>query len=229
MSRCTRFSTFALAFTLVVSLGSKIGSAQDYKVEKLDQAAPADAISPEIAALLQPTGLKFLKGESRTVCELWLCKEWPVKGEKAAGEVIYPLQPGQVVGVIRYPRKTADFRDSEVAGGVYVLRYGHQPVDGAHVGTSPTRDFLVLTPGAKDKSAAILEYKPLTTLSKEVTGATHPAILSLQRLSDSTKPLEVRHNEAKEWWILRFMGKTNRDGKASDQAMELVLVGKAEE
>lgn len=229
MFRFVRFFAFAAVCAWAVCLAGSVASAQDYKVEKLDQAAPADAVSAEIAALLQPTGLKFLKGESRTVCELWLCKEWPVKEEKAAGEIIYPLQPGQVIGVIRYPRKTSDFRDSAVAGGVYVLRYGHQPVDGAHVGTSPTRDFLVLTPAAKDKSAAILEYKPLTTLSKEVTGATHPAILSLQRLSDSTERLEVRHNEAKEWWILRFMGKTNRDGKASDQAMELVVVGKAEE
>lgn len=229
MSRSARFSVLAIAFALAASFAAQVGSAQDYKVEKIEQAAPADAVSAEIGALLQPTGLKFVKGESRTVCELWLCKEWPVKGEKGAGEIIYPLQPGQVVGVIRYPRKTTDFRDSEIAGGTYVLRYGQQPVDGAHVGTSPTRDFLVLTPAAKDKSAAILEYKPLTTLSKEVTGATHPAILSLQRLSDSTEPLEVRHNEAKEWWILRFMGKTNRDGKSSDQAMELVVVGKAEE
>jgi hypothetical protein len=229
MTRCNRFSVVAFLFALAVGLPSTGASAQDYKVEKLDQSAPAEAVSAEIAGLLQTTGLKFLKGESRTVCELWLCKEWPVKGEKAAGEVIYPLQPGQVVGVIRFPRKTSDFRDSEIAGGTYVLRYGHQPVDGAHVGTSPTRDFLVLTPAAKDKSAGILEYKPLTTLSKEVTGATHPAILSLQRLSDSTEPLQVRHNEEKDWWILRFMGKTNRDGKASDQAMELVLVGHAEE
>lgn len=225
----TRYVPFSLAALLLIS-SAGMATAQDYKVEKLDQAAPADAISPEIAALLQTTGLKFVKGESRTVCELWFCKEWPISKEaKVTAEVNYPLTPGQIIGVARYPRKGNDFRDSDILAGTYVLRYSQQPVDGAHVGTSPTRDFLALLPAAKDKSAAVLEYKPLVAASKETTGATHPAILSLQRLSDSTEDLEVRHNEEKEWHLLRFKGKTVRDGKAADQAMELVVVGHAEE
>jgi hypothetical protein len=227
MTRFAPFSPVALLLTFVSSLG--IATAQDYKVEKLDQPAP-DAVSPEIAALLQPTGLKFVKGESRTVCELWFCKEWPISKEaKVSAEVNYPLTPGQIIGVTRYPRKGNDFRDSDILAGTYILRYSQQPVDGAHVGTSPTRDFLALLPAAKDKSAAILEYKPLVAASKETTSATHPAILSMQRLSDSTKDLEVRHNEEKEWHLLRFKGKTVREGKAADQAVEVVVVGHAEE
>ncbi len=201
---------------------------QEYKVENVDQAALADALAPEIAKLLQPTGFKLSKGD-RTVCEIWLCQEWPLKGDKVGAEVIYPLQPGQVIGAIRYPRKGADFRDQDIPAGVYVLRYGQQPVDGAHVGTSPTRDFLLLLPAAKDRSAAVLEYKPLVAVSKVTSGGTHPAMLSLQRLSDSTEKLAVRHNEEKEWWILRFIGKTTQGGKSADQAMELVVVGKAGE
>lgn len=219
-----------IAFSAVLSLlALSSASAQDYKVEKLDQAAPAE-VSPEIAALLNPTGLKFVKGENRTVCELWFCKEWPISKEaKVSAEVNYPLTQGQVIGVARYPRKANDFRDSDILAGTYILRYSLQPVDGAHVGTSPTRDFLALIPAAKDKSPGILEYKPLVTASKEATGATHPAILSMQRLSDSTENLEVRHNEEKEWWLLRFKGKTVRDGKAADQAVELVVVGHSSE
>lgn len=223
---CQLFAS-TLVFVSLASVGPV--SAQDYKVEKIEEAAPADEVAPEIASLLQSTGLKFVKGESRTVCEIWPCKEWPLKGDKVGGDVIYPLHPGQLIGVIRYPRKANDFRDQDIQKGVYTLRYGQQPVDGAHVGTSPTRDFLLLIPAEKDRSPAPLEYKPLVNASKEATGATHPAILSLQRLSDSTEPLAVRHNEEKEWWILRFVGKTSQGGKTADQAVELVVVGNAGE
>lgn len=220
------FSLLALSCLVTFAAPS---FAQDYKIEKLDQKAPDD-IAPEIAALLQSTGHKFIKGESRTVCEMWFCKEWPIsKDAKVTAEVNYPFTPGQVIGVARYPRKGNDFRDQDILAGTYVLRYSQQPVDGAHVGTSPTRDFLALLPAAKDRTPGILEYKPLVTAAKETTGATHPAILSLQRQSDSTADLEVRHNEEKEWWILRFKGKTVREGKAADQAVELVVVGHAEE
>ena len=107
------FRTFAFSALLPLFVLSA-AIAQDYKVEKLDQTAPED-VSPEIAALLQPTGLKFVKGESRTVCEFWFCKEWPISKEaKVSAEVNYPLTQGQVIGVARYPRKGNDFRDQDI-------------------------------------------------------------------------------------------------------------------
>lgn len=205
-------------------------AAQDYTVEKLAESAPADAISPEIAVILQTTGFKVLKG-SRTVCEIWLAKEWPVKEVKnSSGEVIYPFQPGQLLGVARYPRKASDFRDQDIPRGMYVLRYSQQPVDGAHVGTSPTRDFIALLPAEKDRQPGILEYKPLAEASKETAGSNHPAILSLQRLPETAAaPLTVRHDEEHDFWIVRFVGQTKLGDKTADQPVELVVVGVAAE
>src|SRR5689334_25358047 len=98
-------------------------SAQEYKVAKTDGAAPPGDIAPEIAALLQPTGFKVSKGD-RPVFEMWLAKEWPIAADaKAAGDVLYPLTPGQIIGVARYPRKGADFRDQDIPAGTYVVRY----------------------------------------------------------------------------------------------------------
>jgi hypothetical protein len=213
--------TFALA---------AVATAQDYKVEKVNTPAPADAVAPGIAALLEPTGLKLVKGESRTVCEIWLCKEWPIASEaKTGGDVIYPLTPGQLVGVARYPRKATDFRDQEIAAGVYTLRYGQQPVDGAHVGTSPTRDFLVAIPADKDKDPATIDYKALVAGGKETSGASHPAILSLQRPGEATGALAVREDADHEWTIVRFTGKAKAGEGVKDLALELVLVGVAAE
>ncbi|MDX1946441.1 MAG: hypothetical protein SFU86_13660 [Pirellulaceae bacterium] len=204
--------------------------AQEFKVEKVDSGPPADELSPEIAGQLAPTGFKLIKGESRTVCEIWLAKEWPISpAAKVGGDVIYPLTPGQLIGVARYPRKASDFRDQDVPGGVYTLRYGQQPVDGAHVGTSPTRDFLCLLPAAKDQTAAVIDYKTLITASKETAGSAHPAILSLQRPGDSTDPLAIREDADKEWTIVRFTGKTKAGDAVKDLALECVLVGIAAE
>lgn len=217
-------------FVAVVSAAPAVALAQEYKVEKIDAAAPADALSPEIAALLQPAGFKLVKGESRTVCEIWLCKEWPIAAEaKPGGDVIYPLAPGQLVGVARYPRKATDFRDQEIASGVYTLRYSQQPVDGAHVGTSPTRDFLVAIPAATDKNPAPIDYKAIVAGGKETSGSSHPAILSLQRPGDATEALAVREDADHEWTIVRFTGKAKTGDAAKDLALELVLVGVAAE
>ena len=217
----------AALLPLVFALPSR---AQEYKVEKIASAAPAEAISPEIAAVLQPAGFKVVKGESRTVCEIWLAKELPVAADaKTTTEVLYPLTPGQLVGVIRYPRKAADFRDQEVPSGVYILRYAQQPVDGAHVGTSPTRDFLALLPPDQDRDPKTLDYKALTTASKETTGTAHPGILSLQKAAEGGEALAIHENAEKEWTIVRFTAKMKQGDAAKELPMELVVVGVAGE
>lgn len=218
---CALFSLALLSLPL---------SAADHKLEKLEKPAPAEGLAPEIAALLNPTGFQVIRGESRVVCEIWLCKEWPVKDAKANEGLLYPFQLGQVMGVARYPRKGSDFRDQDIPSGLYTLRYGLQPVDGAHVGTNPTRDFLLLTPAEKDTSPdMIANPKALSKASAQTTGTSHPAILCLQKLSDAKEPLAIRHQEEKDWWIVRFTGKTKAGDKLADQAVELVVVGIAGE
>jgi hypothetical protein len=220
----------ALTAAALFTLAACGAWAQEFKVARIESAAPADAVSPEIAALLAPTGFKLIKGDSRTVCEVWPCKEWPVAADAKPGlEVITPLTPGQLIGVIRYPRKATDFREQDINSGVYTLRYGQQPVDGAHVGTSPTRDFLVVSPADSDKSPAVLDYKALVESGKATSGTSHPAILSLQPPGDAQEPLAVRENTEKEWTIVRFSGKVSTGGQAKDLALAVVLVGVAKE
>src|SRR5262245_3246010 len=203
--------------------------AQEYKVSKSDAPPPADALAPEIAGLLSPAGYKVSQGD-RAVCEIWLCKEWPISADaKTTAESIYRLRPGQVLGAIRFARKSADFRDQEIPMGVYVLRYAQQPVDGAHVGTFPTRDFCALLPAAKDRLAAVLDYKTLTTLSKEATGTAHPAIRPLLKAQEGESPA-IRSDDEKMWTMVRLTGKTRQGAAAlKDLPIELVVAGKAAE
>jgi len=201
--------------------------AQEYSVTA-GEAAPTGTIAPEISSLLSAKGIKVNKG-STTVCELWFAKEWPIETDaKTGGEVLYPLAVGQVIGVIRFAKKASDFREQDVPAGVYVMRYTQQPVDGAHVGTSPTRDFLALSPAAKDREPKALDYKALVAASKETTGTAHPAIFSLQKPEDGAAP-SVREVSEKEWVIVHYVGKVKQGGTAKELPLDLVVAGKAAE
>jgi hypothetical protein len=223
MFRTFVFGILALAVLTLPAAG------QEHKVAKVDTPPPTGAVAPEITALLQPTGFRVTKGTS-VICEMWLAKEWPIATDaKTGGEVLYPLTPGQLIGVANYQRKAADFRDQEIPAGTYVVRYAQQPVDGAHVGTSPTRDFLLLLPAAKDREPKTLDYKTLTTTSKETTGTAHPAILSLQTAAGGGEPLSIREASEQEWVIVHFVGKAKQGAAMKDMPVDLVVVGKAPE
>jgi hypothetical protein len=220
--------SLAISFPLLAA-SALLAAAQEYQVVKLDAPLPADALAAEIAALFPAAGFQITKG-SQVVAEIWLAKEWPIAADAAtSAEVFYPLTPGQVIGAARFPRKASDFRDQEIAAGVYVLRYGQQPVDGSHVGTSPTRDFLLLLPAAKDRSSAVLDYKMLTGISKEAAGTEHPAIFSLQPPTEGGDAPAIREDAEREWVIVRLAGKTKQGEAVKELPVELVIVGKAAE
>ena len=205
--------------------------AADYRVEALSEPAPSDQLSEEIASQLALTGLRVIRGTSRTVCEIWLCKEWLVEAEfEAARGVNYPFKVGQLIGVARYARKGADFRDQDIGKGVYTMRYAKQPVDGDHEGTSPTRDFLLLVQADKDRSVAPIEEKALHKQSAEAADSTHPALISMQKIrGDASASPSMRHNEKRDWWILQFAGKVKVGDQTEPLPIELVVVGSAEE
>ena len=203
--------------------------AQEYKAERFEAAPPADALSPEIAATIGNIGCKVTRGE-RVVCEIWPCKELRLAAVKTNDMILYPFTPGQLIGIVRFPRKASDFRQQEIASGVYTLRYGQQPVDGAHVGTSPTRDFLLLLPADQDKSPATIEdYKTLTKASAASAGTNHPAILHMLKPPAEGEFLDLRHDEEKDWWILRFASMARAMAGKANIRIEIVIVGHAAE
>ena len=63
-----------------------LASAADHRVEALKEKAPAGVAAP-IAAQLSDTGVKIIRGTSRTVCEIWLTKQWDLKSLEAKGDV----------------------------------------------------------------------------------------------------------------------------------------------
>ena len=234
MRRIRNATALSLVSCVTLCLVTTTVRAADHKVEPITEAPPASELAPAVAPLLGGPAFRVVRGESRVVCEVWLCKQWTIKGDlpKTGGDVIYPLQPGQLIGVVRYPRKASDFRDQDIAPGLYTLRYGQQPVDGAHVGTSPTRDFLLLLKASDDQDVAALDYKGLTKKSADAAGSNHPLLLSMQRLPESSAtvaPPSIRHQEEHDWWIVRTEGQLKEGEKSRKLPVEVVFVGKAAE
>jgi hypothetical protein len=212
----------ALALVLVWNASSL---SADYRVEATSDPPPSE-LAADVVAQLAPKGYKVIQGEKRVVCEVWPAKSWKVKADfHPSDTILYPFEVGELIGALRFPRKGADFRGQDIAAGVYTLRYGNQPVDGNHVGTFDTRDFLLMVPAADDQSPATVAEADLFKESAQSAGSTHPAIMPLLK-PEKPGPAALRHVEEKEWWALHVPGK---DSKGGDQSVELIVVGKAAE
>lgn len=221
---------FGLNLCLLLGL-DRLCCAATYRVEPLEEAAYHAALAPEISKLLSPVGSRVIRGKKTTYCDLWLLKSWSVKaGFQATAEVLYPFQPGQLIGVASFSRKGADFRDQDIAKGVYTLRYAQQPLDGSHIGTSPTRDFFLLVRAEDDQLAESLAEDELTAQSAEAAESSHPCMLSIQRpLTPVATTPALRHNEEHDWWILSLAGELKAGEEQSRLRIELVIVGQASE
>jgi hypothetical protein len=216
-----------IAALLVLCLSTAFASAADYSVEAID-APPPDDVQAEIAEKLSSSGFKVVSGQGRVLCEVWPAKAWPaVEDFKPTGAVNYPFKVGELLGTIRFARNGADFRGQKIRKGTYTMRYGLQPEDGNHVGTSDTRDFVVLLPAADDATAAPLEKEALFEKSSKATGTPHPAVFSLLPADKNAKELpRMVRDENTDLWAVDFAGKAN--GK-KELVVELVVVGHAGE
>lgn len=216
------------AMLCVVGAVSPAASA-DYSVAPLNQAPPSDELGSSVAEQLAPTGL-VVKSGKRTLCEIWPRKNWDVKAQfKQSNTVIYPLEPGELIGVVRYARKAGDFRGQQIGKGVYTLRYALQPQDGNHIGTSDTRDFLLLFPAEDDQQAEPMSKEKMFSISPKAAGGTHPAMLSLLAPEGDGESPDMFHEESRDLWSLRLSNPTLAGDKEGKLTVQLVLVGSAPE
>lgn len=218
---------FRAAVAAIACLLSLSASAAEYTLNEFD-APPPDELQAEIVEKLSSKGFKVLSAQGRALCEVWPAKSWPAAANfKATGEVNYPFSVGELLGAIRFARNGGDFRGQKIRKGVYTLRYGLQPQDGNHVGTSDTRDFAVLLPAAEDKNASPLEKEKLFEASTKASGTPHPAVLSLLPNKAGAKNLlRMVHHEDADLWAVDFTGQLNGN---EPFVVELVIIGHAGE
>ena len=211
-----------------VALWSVTGVVQaESKLEAIDSLP--DGISKDVAAVIEPKGYRVVN-EKGPVCSVWLVKEVATKADfKPTLSVKYPLVSGELIGVLQVEakKKFTDFRGQEIKSGIYTLRYGQQPEDGNHVGTSDLADFLLGIPAASDSDPKPMSgVSSLSKKSAKTAGSTHPAIFSLLPLEKPVEKATLTHNSAKEHTMLSV---TLAAKGGSKVPLRLIVIGKSGE
>jgi hypothetical protein len=225
--RCNRVIMLAVAL-----LPTAVLAQESYKIEVLKQ-GPPPALAGAIKEVVDAQGYRVVDDQGKPYAEFWLRKAVPATARPAGpqGAVLYPiLAEGELFGVLRFPGEGHDYRDQTIAGGVYTLRYGLQPVNGDHLGVSTYRDYALLVPAAKDKSVASLAKKRLEEQSAESAGTNHPAVLMLLEAPEGAKsePSMV-HDEALNTWgaVVPLNLEVKGESGPATLPIQLILIGMA--
>jgi hypothetical protein len=207
-----------ILFLSAALLATSFALAQDYKMEPVATAAPG--LPAAYASLIQTQGYR-VAGPSGPWCEIWFQKQMPTGPKPSDDSVTLAIPQGALIGIIRFPGQGADRRGQVIKPGVYTLRYSDYPVDGAHQGVAPQRDFALLTPIANDADpAAAPDFDALVKMSVKASGTPHPAVLSLESPSGSTTTFPAFAKEGDSDWVLSV--------KIGDLPLSIILVGKTQ-
>jgi hypothetical protein len=212
-----------------VAIPRVASTAEKYSVAELKESAP-DSLSKEVRDVLGKAGYRVTNSAGKVVCDLWLRNPLPIIDKFVAqNDVEYPIEPGTLVGAIRFPQASSDYRKQTIKAGAYTLRYGQQPQDGNHIGTAQYRDFLMAIPAADDKSPEGLTQEKATEMSKKASGTTHPSIFSIlpPQKGRAMTPTMTHQDELN---LELLVAKTPaKGGSAKELQIEFVAVGHAPE
>jgi hypothetical protein len=168
-----------------------------YQSADLASARHSDPLPPEIAAAvsarLAPGGIRATVGANTLT--FWWVKQLPLKSADASGAKApaawSDVQEGTLAGAVKIEKDFRDVRGRVIKAGTYTLRYGLQPTNGDHLGVSPFREFLLLSPAAVDTDPAAKGHDEAVDLSKQTIGGSHPAVWSIDPPSATEATLSV--------------------------------------
>ena len=171
-----------LAAAISVSLARETNAA-DLSVKVADK-PPPNQIGESIRKMLQPKAVQVLDGET-PLFEFWFSAEVPLKSKPASiDKALDALREITLLGAAVVGKGQRDYKDNEIAAGVYTLRFGLQPQDGDHLGTADYPYFAVLIPARSDTALdGVTTFKALAKASGKETASGHPMVLSLRPTS----------------------------------------------
>ena len=171
--------TAALTLSVVaLSLQVSIGA------EKHEEPVPS-SLAPAIRGALAPGGVRAGVGNAQL--DFWFVKTLPLKADGSTSWAA--VEEGTLVGVVRLAAEFRDIRARLIKPGVYTLRFGLQPQNGDHLGVSPFREFLLLSPAAADTDLPARGHEGTIELSIKTAGGSHPAVWSIDPPTTSAAAL----------------------------------------
>ena len=214
--------SFAFAFLLLPA--AVFLSARAVTATRHTEPVPSDVQAP-VAALLEKTG-----GVRATASGVTLDFWWSTGvqlGETGSGWAAVP--EGALIGAVKVSANFRDIRGRIIKPGVYTLRFGIQPDNGDHLGVSPHRQFLLLSPAADDKEPGPLGHDAAVELSTGSVGGSHPGVLSIDPPGAAAQAVLSVHTTDLNHEALIVEVPTTRQGKPGDPLkFGIVLVGKIE-
>ena len=183
-----------------------------YKIESAG--VPPSDLLPSVRDALQRDGARVV-GPKGLVCEVWFRTSVPATPNGEQNVSFTDIAQGALLGVIRFSSKATDRRGQSLQPGVYTLRLGFYPVDGAHQGVAPSRDFLVLSRAIEDTDlSATPKFDQLMDMSRKASGTRHPAVLNTWK-PDSAEATSLKQ-EGEDWVLYTKIG---------DRPIAVILVG----
>jgi hypothetical protein len=194
---------FRLTWTLLFASITVWG--QQYNADKAGPLPPEAA--PGIAQAMDKIGFG-ISTNGAAYCEIWLRSSLSSGAASKEQNVTLPNIPqGTLLGLIRFDGKGSDRRGQAIQPGVYTLRYGIMPANDNHLGASPQRDFLLLTPAADDRDLnAAPNFDALMAMSRKASLTSHPAVLSLWKV-DADSPGFSQKGDS-DWVLQSKVGET---------------------
>lgn len=213
----------------VILLGLSHAALAQTSITATAQETPApDEIAAPIRAELDPAATVVKRGTN--TIEFWLRKSVPLKESPEAPPVVQweHVPDGALVGVMRVARALREIRGLPIRPGVYTLRFALQPQDGAHIGTSPYREFLMVGPAAEDQSLEPVGYAGAVALAQKAAGRGHPLSLSIDPPVASQTAREVVTNDAGHRSVIFSLPVVRKDKTAGVLSFGLILDGTIE-
>ena len=185
-----------------------------------------DGLTKPVAALLAPGGVRVVVAKGPVTLDFWWVAGLPLK--EGTGIAWSDVEEGTLVGAVNIPAEYRDIRGRIVKAGLYTLRYGIQPQNGDHLGVSPFRDFLLVSPAAVDTDPAPHGHDGTIELSKQAIGGSHPGVLSIDPPGASAAPLSQHKTELDHDAVIMEVPVTRSGKPVGTLKFGLVLVGRIE-
>lgn len=212
---------------LMLLLGLVPGTIEESYQLKMIQATPPAELSELVQAVLPKRAYQICNSQGEIVCEVWFREKLPLKAtaEQVKNGLTYrEVEQTTLLGAIRFPRATKNYRQHEVPAGVYTLRFAIQPPEGDHLGTAPYQEFCLLSAAKDDQKPETIDVKELYEHSAASLGGKHPSMMLLfPHPATGAKPKLT--DEGKGHWVLRTVLEIQSEGQYGKLGLGLTVVG----
>lgn len=187
-----------MVWFLQILLLAAIASASPGSKYKLESGGPAPDTAPAaLRAAVHATSSRIVDAQGQPYLEFWFTKgPLPASTAPEDSATLSSIRHGAFLGILQVGKNVSDRRGDRIAPGAYALRLSFHPVDGAHQGIAPQRDFLILTAlAASPDPAATPGFPELMKLAQKASGTNHPWSLSCWKQDTEFQPGLAAHGE----------------------------------